>query len=401
MLVFALVAATGPLRAEDAAPVYRLGLDEQLSVRILAWNDTQREYMIWSAASGDYRIQADGTVLIPIAGQIQAAGLTTVELSDKIAAALQAKLRLVEPLATTVEIVNYRPFYILGDVAQPGAYPARPGLTVAQAVALAGGLGAGVGAVAPRTILSDSENLNSTSMDIVRSRVRKARIQAELDNVQSSDEIAFPDDLRHPDGDKALADLIAEEKAVFASRIAAHELQVSAVDDLQALLRTEIENLQARMAGQKEQVRLARESLQNVETLFEKGLTSNNALADSQRRLIETEGRELDMQNTLYRARQQLAEATRDLVKLQTSRETQAMSDMQQVNAGIEKLESRRTLVQQFLADAGAQIDPALSVEDTTSYELLKEGASEPQAVAATFRIAPGDILTVIRTIGE
>ena len=380
-----------PLPADEPREVYRLGVDERLSVKVLAWSETERRFDIWPAVSGEYRIQADGMILVPLAGQIVAAGLTTAELSAQIGKALQSSLGSLEPPAAAVEVVEYRPFYIVGDVAQPGAFPARPGLLVAQAVALAGGTGSAFdpGAQDSRTVLNDTEGLRSVLLDLARFNARKARLEAERNDISSADEIAFPTNLYHPDGADALTALITEEKAVFDARAQAFQLQASTLTDLQALLRTEITNLQARLKGQGEQVRLAREALDSVATLAERGLAANAPLANAQRQLIETEGRELDMQTGLYRAQQQEKEATRDMLELQTT------------NARIEALNGRRALLRQFLEDAGAQVDTPLMPESIITYDVLREGATESVPVEATARVGPGDSVTVTRVLLE
>jgi protein involved in polysaccharide export with SLBB domain len=87
--------------------------------------------------TGEYEVDANGNVSIPLAGQIRAAGLTTRQLERSIASAL-AKGIVRDP-RVNVEMVAYRPFYILGEVKKSGEYPYRTGLTVLDAIATAGG----------------------------------------------------------------------------------------------------------------------------------------------------------------------------------------------------------------------------------------------------------------------
>src|SRR2546423_3149641 len=87
--------------------------------------------------SGEYEIDGGGQVSIPLAGHIKAAGATTPQLERLIASAL-AKGIVRDP-RVNVEIAQYRPYYILGEVKKSGEYPYRNGLTVMDAVASAGG----------------------------------------------------------------------------------------------------------------------------------------------------------------------------------------------------------------------------------------------------------------------
>jgi protein involved in polysaccharide export with SLBB domain len=87
--------------------------------------------------SGEYQIDPDGMIALPLAGTVKAAGLTKPALEAALAEKLTGKY-LRNP-KVTVDIVNFRPFYVLGEVQKPGEYPFRSGLNVLSAIAIAGG----------------------------------------------------------------------------------------------------------------------------------------------------------------------------------------------------------------------------------------------------------------------
>lgn len=87
--------------------------------------------------TGEYEIDAGGQVSIPLAGRMRASGMTTKQLERAITSALSKDI--VRDPKVNVEIVAYRPYYILGEVKKAGEYPYRLGLTVMDAVASAGG----------------------------------------------------------------------------------------------------------------------------------------------------------------------------------------------------------------------------------------------------------------------
>jgi protein involved in polysaccharide export with SLBB domain len=87
--------------------------------------------------SGDYQIDNDGNISMPLAGTIKGAGLTKAELEQQITTGLKSKY-LRDP-KVTVDVISYRPFYVLGEVSKPGEYPFRSGLNVLSAIAIAGG----------------------------------------------------------------------------------------------------------------------------------------------------------------------------------------------------------------------------------------------------------------------
>lgn len=87
--------------------------------------------------SGTFEIDGGGRVALPLIGAIDAAGATSPELERRIVAALAGGFLKAPRVA--VEVLTYRAFYIVGEVKRGGEFPYKAGLTVADAVAMAGG----------------------------------------------------------------------------------------------------------------------------------------------------------------------------------------------------------------------------------------------------------------------
>jgi polysaccharide biosynthesis/export protein len=106
---------------------YRLDAGDRLRVVVYGQEDL----------TNTYAIDAGGAIMMPLIGPVPARGRTTVVL----AAEISAKLRngYIRDPSVAVEIVSYRPFFILGEVASPGQYPYVPNMSVEIAVAIAGG----------------------------------------------------------------------------------------------------------------------------------------------------------------------------------------------------------------------------------------------------------------------
>ena len=119
-------AAQAPAPATSAA-TYVLGSTDRIRLKVYGEPDI----------SGEYEIDPGGNVSVPLAGHIKAAGSTTRQLEKSITSALSKGI--VRDPRVNVEIVSYRPYYILGEVKKSGEYPYRLGLTVMDAVASAGG----------------------------------------------------------------------------------------------------------------------------------------------------------------------------------------------------------------------------------------------------------------------
>jgi len=87
--------------------------------------------------SGRYQLDRDGRIEMPLLGSVDAHARTTDELAERLVARF-ADGYLRDPRVEVARL-DARPFFILGEVARPGSYPYRPGMTVADAVATAGG----------------------------------------------------------------------------------------------------------------------------------------------------------------------------------------------------------------------------------------------------------------------
>ncbi len=106
---------------------YRLGAGDTIKITVFGQKDLSIETMLDDSGKIDY----------PFLGQIQASGQTLEEFQQQIYKGLKGDY-LVSP-NVSVSILEYRPFFIDGEVKTPGGYPFQPGLTINKAVALAGG----------------------------------------------------------------------------------------------------------------------------------------------------------------------------------------------------------------------------------------------------------------------
>lgn len=86
----------------------------------------------------EIRLTDAGTFSYPFVGEVRAKGKTAAELEKMLADKLDGEF-LVDP-RVSVSILQYREFYISGEVKEPGGYPYQPGLTLRRAIALSGGL---------------------------------------------------------------------------------------------------------------------------------------------------------------------------------------------------------------------------------------------------------------------
>ena len=125
----AMVAEPLEVKAQGSAGLedYRLGAGDRLKVTVFGQPQE----------SGEFEVDGSGNLAYPLLGRVPARGRTVPELQEFIRQQLDEKF-IVDP-RVSLEVLNYRPFYIYGEVNRAGSYPYVSGLTVRRAVAIAGG----------------------------------------------------------------------------------------------------------------------------------------------------------------------------------------------------------------------------------------------------------------------
>ena len=99
-------------------------------VRVIVFNEQN--------LSGEFQIDSAGNLSMPLIGTVRATGATAHNLVGRIEEVLTRSNYMRNP-RVAVEVLSYRPFYVLGEVKQPGEFSYLAGMTVLSAVARAGG----------------------------------------------------------------------------------------------------------------------------------------------------------------------------------------------------------------------------------------------------------------------
>ena len=122
-----LVPAPSTAQARPEQPVYTLGAGDKLRITVFGEEDL----------SGEFEVDGGGFIALPLIGEVEAGGLSLRGIENRVVEIL--KNGFLKAPRVNVEVLNYRPFYILGEVKKPGSFPFVDGMTVLMAVALAGG----------------------------------------------------------------------------------------------------------------------------------------------------------------------------------------------------------------------------------------------------------------------
>ena len=380
-----------------SAQEYRLGVMDKLRIRVAEWQTAEGAIRDWSAVSGDYSVGADGSLSLPFIGGLAADGRTTAELAEEIGKKMQVLFGLRDRPSASVEIAQYRPVYISGEVQTPGEYPYAPGLTVLKAVSLGGGLRrADASQRVARDFLRSKGEAAVYLAERNRLVIRRARVAAEM---SGAEEIKMPAELANTDEAKAL---MASEQALMTSREKRLRLQLTALADLKSLLHNEIESLSKKSETQTRQLELVQGDLVKVDTLAEKGLAISSRRLTLEQRTADLQAALLDIDTATLKARQDINKAGQDETNLQNDWDAQLAQELQNTEQELDtlglKLGTSRDLMSEALMQSAevASLEAGLSAANI-AYSILRTADGETKQLPATETtpLLPGDVIKV------
>jgi polysaccharide biosynthesis/export protein VpsN len=129
LLAMPAVLAAPPVLSQEVVddPSYTLNTGDHVQVTVFEEPDL----------SIDAVLDDTGAISFPLLGELVVRGLTPRDLESRITEGLRGRF-LINP-RVNVSILEYRPFFVHGEVSSPGSFPFKPGLTVEKAVSMAGG----------------------------------------------------------------------------------------------------------------------------------------------------------------------------------------------------------------------------------------------------------------------
>ncbi|WP_207227144.1 polysaccharide biosynthesis/export family protein [Variibacter gotjawalensis] len=385
--------------APALADGYVLGPQDRVRIKVIEWRAGKSEYQEWTALGADYAVNAAGRLSLPLVGEIAAEGNTTEQLAQTIAIELQKRAGLINRPDASVEVVQYRPIYLLGSVEKPGEYAYRPGLTVLQAIGVAGGFyrpNEGGLLRLERDRIAAGGNYEAARLELRRTIARRARFEAELADATA---IAVPEELAKDD---QAAGLLREESGIMAARYEALRSSLTAIAELRDLYSKEIAQLETKKTTQERQIALSKRELKNVSSLMEKGLTVSSREFTLERIVSELEGKLLDIESATTRARQELRKLERDAADLVKDRKAKTASDLRETRASIELLTAKLATNASLVTEASV-VAPRLALErssaslQTPAFSVTRRtgGKVVQTAVTETSVVEPGDVIRV------
>jgi len=340
---------------------YRLGISDRLKIKVQEWPDL----------GGEYTVTADGSVSLPLIGDINAAGLHVKELAQKISDRLQQRAGGAERPFAAIEIIQFRPFSIIGDVQRPGEYPYRPGLTVLQAIGVAGGYyrptDPGLLRL-ERDIAIARGDIRTLSLKQSRLVARAARLTAAL---AAQEDISFPSELVNQKDNPVVSAIVESERAALALENDTARSEAAALEDIKSLYQREVETLRSQVGALKQQHETVQQQLRDIRSLSAKGLALAPTLLTLERTLAQIVSEQMLSETAIVRAHESITLAEQRVREQALERSRIRTRDLQQTKDEIVEARSR-------IATAGDLLNEAQFSAPAEARERLMEKGQRP-----------------------
>lgn len=385
-----------------SAAEYLLGPQDKVRLKIYEWQASKDSIFEWTALNDEFTVGADGKLSLPFAGEVNAAGSAPGKLGSVIADLLMEHMGLGRAPDVSVEVVQFRPFYIVGEVRTPGEFPFRPGLTILQALSIAGGLRTREDNIPrlEREMISERGDISVLAQAGLNLMARKARLVAELNG---ADDITFPDQLAKRSNEGSVALAMEQERLVFRARKDGMNTQIRAFNGLKDFLDKELSSLEEQVTLYDRQIELVQKELKGVSALVDKGLSEAPRQMSLERTLAQVRSDRLAAETAVFRARQEISRTDISILELSNQRATEVSQSLRETQAQINENSRKADTAMQMLRESQTAAPQLLALrtaaeETEPVYVVVRQtpdGKSTEIPATETTAVEPGDTVKV------
>jgi len=389
-LAFALslaVIVSAPVLAAD----YRLGVADKVKIKVQEWPDL----------SGEYTVTPDGSVSLPLIGNVNAAGLRLKEFAQQISERLKQRSEGSDQVLTAVEIAQFRPFSIMGDVQRPGQYPYRPGLTVLEAVTVAGGYyrpELGMLRLGREAVIATGE-INTQQIKLNRLLVHEARLDATL---AGREDVPLPPELLKLKDDPDISATLKSEQAALDLENGLKRNGRTAFETIKSLYENEITALRGQGKALAEEKESIGTQLTQLRSMAARGLALSPTMFALERSYAQVSNEQLSTETAVVRANENITLAEERARQLDQEKNRLDSKDLQQtrdaIAEGRAKIETATLLLHEAQTTAPAEAFELMTQDhEGRKFTIIRKDGDAIQQLAAdeTTSVAPDDIIKI------
>lgn len=388
--LIAMLALFSPVSAETSK--YILGAGDKL--RIMVFGEKE--------LSGDFVISAVNGLSLPLVGEVSTKGADIRVLQNRIVEKLKDGY-LINP-RVTVEVIQYRPFYILGNVQAPGSYSYVNGMTILNAIALAGGLerteqdGARLRLLLTRA-LEDVDRLEAKYHSAL---AEEARFIAERDKL---DHIDYPTELAAQRTDSEIKKIMEGETRIFEAHRSSFEAQTHGIIEKNAQYGVEISAIRMQNKADSRRLVLLKSEISDLDKLLKKGYARKPQLTKLKRQAAQIENDKAGNRLKIALTRQKISEAKLRMSTLKDENFNQTIQNLQHVRQKISDIElemraDKDVLRQTRIKIQGTELSHNSEKNSKIIITRLTVSGSRSLEVFDDAPVLPGDIIRVPGAFG-
>lgn len=354
-------------------------------------------------------VDIDGAVTLPLVGAVKVTGLTLADAEHKLQALLPGKeFRrrtedghefpvIIAPGDISLTVAEYRPVYLNGDVAKPGAEGYRPGLTVRQAIALAGGYDVlRFKMDNPFLQLSDlTSEYNQLWIDYAKASALVARLEAERDGKTDLDPKLLTD---LPIAPSLAQDIREGERQELAARNGDHAKEQAYLRRASSKESDRARILTDQQDREQEGVKADTADLQRYEDLFRKGAVAMPNLSEARRTVLLSSTRALQTMALLASVDREKGDLDRRLERAGDARRMQVLADLQETTTRLAGVRARLQAASDKLRYTGMVKSQLVRGDDSQPHiTIVRTENGDRRQIAGSIDadLQPGDVVEV------
>lgn len=395
-----IVALFSALPAQAQSSAYRLAPGDVLQLTIVGFPDLKQRSPV----------NVDGDVMLPLVGNVKASGQTVAEFSALVKSRFGNKVVqqrgsdgrgstiVLAPDEVTIDILEYRPIYLRGDVGKPGEQLFRPGMTVRQAVAVAGGYD--LLRFRNGNPVQESAKLRGDAMsawsDILFQQAAVWRMRTETSDQDVDMGKAFFD--KSPLAKTMIDSAFQRQADQLATRRSEQQREETYLKSVISQSDRRIQLLTEQQKNEEESSKQDIDDFERVAKLYEKGNTSITRFSDSRRSMLLSATRILQTSAAIAQVEREREEFRKQLAGLNDKRRLEAFKEMHDATIKLEEGKAKLASTQELLLYS-AKMRSQLNVNGASNAEIViirqTDKGRERIVAQEDMELSPGDAVEI------
>jgi polysaccharide biosynthesis/export protein ExoF len=388
-----------------SAPAGRLGVGDRLKVAFYErldveedkWGRTSsalRSILQRPELSGEYTVQEDGTISVPLLGSIPVANRSAQQVHASLMETFEELLG--RKGLVNILLLERSPIYVLGPVKNPGSFKYASGMTVLHAIALAGGLDWGAGDSWQKIeAVREVQKRSGAAKAMLKLYARAAVLNAERDGTAPK----IPLRLLELVGATEATNLVNEQsdrrKAIALARKNRERAILSALDSAKQDLA-----MYGSMGALDDLVKMRQERVDSMRPLVDRNVLNKTVLNQVQSELTEAEQRQRDALNQHAMAKQRLASLEAEGLRIQSDLKSDLEVEIETIERQIADNEREFNTSEGILSSLPATRAQFASSKEANpvTYQIVRQTAAGPVGIESNGMtvLQPGDLVNIV-----